>query len=51
MEKETLEVCYRECQSFDEFCERCNKQVNEVPDMTALEVYQELQSKYEDKSK
>ena len=45
--KETLKACYMECQSFDEFCERCNKQVNEVPDMTALEVYEELQSKHD----
>ena len=51
MEKETLKECYQNSDNFDNFCERCNKQVNEVPDMTALEVYQELQSKYEDKSK
>jgi len=50
MEEKTLEQCYMESESFDEFCELCNKQVNKVPDMTALEVYQELQSKYEDKS-
>ena len=46
MNKETLEQCYMRSENFDEFCERCNKQVNEVPDMTAQEVYEELQSKY-----
>ena len=45
--KETLKQCYQNCESFDEFCERCNKQVNEVPNMTAQEVYEELQSKHD----
>jgi len=49
-EEKTLEQCYMECDNFDQFCEHCNKQVNEVTDMTAQEVYEELQAKYEDKN-
>jgi hypothetical protein len=41
-----LEEIYRESETYDEFCERGNKYINQVPDMTAQELYQELQNKY-----
>lgn len=43
-----LEEIYRESESFDDFCEKGVNYINQVPDMTAQEVYEELQSKYAD---
>ena len=45
--KQTLEECLQNTETYDEFCEKCGKFINEQTDMTAQELWEEYQSRFE----
>jgi len=44
--KQTLEECLQNTETYDEFCEKCGKLINEQTDMTAQELWEEYWSRY-----